>query len=69
MELNVIKNVYRKFTHKRFVDRYICDLKYEIINSAIAFDKIDFPPKGVDHIKNCASLLRKYERRRRWLKF
>lgn len=69
MELKRIKNWMRKAQHKRYVDRYLQDLRWEIVNSAIAFSKGGFTPQAVQHLQNCGDLIRKYERRRRWLKF
>ena len=68
MERNVIKNLWRKYLHKRYVDRYLQDLRWEIINSTIAFSTMGFSAEAVDHLKCCGNLIRKYERRRRWLK-
>lgn len=53
----------------RFINRYLADLRWEIINTVIASAHTGFTGLTDKHLENLGLLIRKYERRRRWLKF
>lgn len=53
----------------RYVNRYLEDIRWEIINTVIVSSETGFH-NGIDkHLENLGMLVRKYERRRRLLKF
>jgi hypothetical protein len=59
----------RKQKHKRYVSAYLRDIRWEIINTVISSSHTGFH-NGVDtHLENLGTLVRKYERRKRLLKF
>ena len=60
----------RKKKHVRYVERYLYDLKYDILNKALVASKEDFKNKRVNKsIKNNTVLLKKYQRRLYLLNF
>lgn len=60
----------RKKKHVRYIERYLYDLKYDILNKAFVASKEDFKNKEVNNsIKNNTVLLKKYERRLSLLNF
>lgn len=64
-----IKNYLRKRKHVSYTSKYICDLRWEIINTVTSSAHTGFH-NGVDkHLENLGLLIRKYERRKRLLKF
>ena len=64
-----MKNYARKLKHKRFISRYIADLHWDTINTIVAASATEWTNSTTDHLINNGTLIRKYERRRRWLKF
>lgn len=65
----LIKTAIRKRRHKNYVETYIRDLRWEIINTVVSSSATGFH-NGVDvHLESCGNLIRKYERRKRLLKF
>jgi hypothetical protein len=64
-----MKNYARKVKHKRFINRYIIDLQWDTINTIVAASATEWTNSTTDHLINNGTLIRKYERRRRWLKF
>jgi len=64
-----MKKWFRKLKHMRFINRYLADLRWEIINTVIASAHTGFTGLTDEHLENLGLLIRKYERRRRWLKF
>jgi len=64
-----MKRYFRKIKHKRYVDRYLADLRWEAINTVVSASTTGFH-NGVDkHLESVGLLIRKYERRIRLLKF
>jgi hypothetical protein len=59
----------RKLAHKRFIARYISDLHWDTINTVTAASATEWNDSVANHLNNNGILIRKYERRRRWLKF
>lgn len=64
-----MKKYLRKIAHKRFVNRYLNDIRWEIINTVIAASATEYNEYVTTHLDNLGRLVRKYERRRRWLRF
>lgn len=69
MKNKMLQKWYRKIRHKRYVNRFITDLRWEIINTVISSAHTGFNNLTDRHLENLGLLVRKYERRRRWLKF
>jgi hypothetical protein len=65
----MLKKYARKRLHIRYVNKYLSDTRWEIINTVIAASATEYNIKVVNHLENLGQLVRKYERRRRWLKF
>lgn len=64
-----MKKYIRKIQHKRYVERYLADLRWECINTVVTSSATGFH-NGVDnHLEAVGCLIRKYERRMRLLKF
>jgi ribosomal 50S subunit-associated protein YjgA (DUF615 family) len=66
---NKVKNYLRKKRHLRYVNKYLASIRWEIINTVIAASATEHTPAVTKHLENLGGLIRKYERRRRWLKF
>jgi hypothetical protein len=64
-----MKKIFRKIQHKRFVESYINDLRWESLNTMIVASSTQWNDDVVRLLDNNAKLIRKYERRRRWLRF
>jgi len=64
-----MKQYLRKRKHYRYVNRYLNDIRWEIINTVISASATEYNPAVTNHLDNLGCLVRKYERRRRWLKF
>lgn len=64
-----IKKHVRKKRHLRYVNCYLSDIRWEIINTVVTASATDFTYPVNKHLENLGNLVRKYERRRRWLKF
>lgn len=59
----------RKQRHLRYTNKYLAELRWEIINTVTSSAHTGFH-NGVDiHLENLGMLIRKYERRRRLLRF
>lgn len=66
----MLKKFFRKAKHVRYVNRYIVETRWEIINYVIANSSTGIPEgRGGVYLENLGQLIKKYERRRRWLKF
>lgn len=64
-----MKKVIRKHKHLRYVNKYLADIRWEIINTVIAASATEYNDSVTRHLDNLGGLVRKYERRRRWLTF
>ncbi len=64
-----VSNYLRKRRHLRYVNKYLASVRWEIINTVIAASATEYNDKVTTHLENLGGLIRKYERRRRWLKF
>lgn len=64
-----MKELIRKRRHLMYVERYLSDIRWEIINTVTSASVTGFH-NGVDkHLEALGLLIKKYERRRRLLKF
>jgi hypothetical protein len=64
-----LKQLRRKAHHLRYLRQTIRELRYDIVNTTMVCSAIGgLTPEAVQHIMNNALLIRKYERRRKWLK-
>lgn len=64
-----MKKFVRKQRHKRYVDGYINELRWESLNVMLVASATQWNDDVVGLLDNNARLIRKYERRRRWIKF
>lgn len=58
----------RRLRHKRYVNAYLNDIRWDIVNTVVSSAHTGFNDKAAIHLENLGMLVRKYERRRRWLK-
>ena len=65
----MLKKYARKRLHIRYVNKYLSDTRWEIINTVIAASATEYSPAVTKHLNNLGGLVRKYERRKRWLRF
>lgn len=59
----------RKARHIRYVKKYLRDIRWEIINTTISGSAVGWTEATSQHMMHLGWLIRKYERRMRWLKF
>ena len=64
-----MKKLIRKRRHMAFVRRYIVELQWDSLNTMLVASKTQWNDDIVKSLDNNARLIRKYERRARWLKF
>ena len=64
-----MKKLFRKIKHKRFVESYINELRWESLNVMLVASSTQWNDDVVALLDNNARLIRKYERRRRWINF
>ena len=64
-----MKRLIRKRRHMAFVRRYIVELQWDSLNTILVASKTQWNDDIVRALDNNARLIRKYERRRRWLLF
>ena len=64
-----MKKLIRKRRHIAFVRRYIIELQWDSLNIMLVASKTQWNDDIVKSLDNNARLIRKYERRARWLKF
>jgi len=64
-----VKKYIRKKQHLMFVRRYISELRWESLNVMLVASTTQWNDDIVRVLDNNAQLIRKYERRKRWLKF
>ena len=57
----------RKRKHVRYVESYLRDVRWEIVNIVVSSKNID--KNTTKRLNSLGSLLKKYERRKRLLKF
>ena len=64
-----MRKLIRKRRHMAFVRRYIVELQWDSLNTMLVASKTQWNDDVVKALDNNARLIRKYERRRRWLRF
>lgn len=64
-----MKQYLRKRKHVRFIRCYIMSLHWDTINIIVATKEKDWTESTVSRLQNNGYLIRKYERRKRWLLF
>mgnify|MGYP001078695404 FL=1 len=64
-----MKKLIRKRRHMAYVRRYIIELQWDSLNTILVACKTQWNDDIVRALDNNARLIRKYERRRRWLVF
>ena len=64
-----MKNLFRKQRHIQYVRRYISELHWDSINVILVASATQWNDDVVNLLDNNAKLIRKYERRNRWLRF
>ncbi len=69
MVLNKIKLWSRKRRHLKYTSLYITSLHWEVINTVTSSAHTGFNEGTDEHLKSLGLLIRKYERRKRLLKF
>jgi hypothetical protein len=64
-----MKKLIRKRRHMAYVRRYIIEMQWDSLNKILVASKTQWNDDIVRALDNNARLIRKYERRRRWLAF
>lgn len=64
-----MKRLIRKRMHKAFVRRYIVELQWDSLNTMLVASATQWNEDVIALLDNNAKLIRKYERRRRWINF
>ena len=64
-----MKRLIRKKRHMMYVNKYIVELQWDSLNTMLVASKTQWNDDIVRALDNNAKLIRKYERRRRWLSF
>ena len=64
-----MKKLIRKRMHKAYVRKYIVELQWDSLNTMLVASATQWNDDIVNLLDNNAKLIRKYERRNRWLKF
>ena len=64
-----MKKLIRKRMHKTYVRRYIVELQWDSLNTMLVASATQWNDDDVALLDNNAKLIRKYERRNRWLRF
>jgi len=64
-----MKRLIRKKRHMMYVNKYIVELQWDSLNTMLVASKTQWNDDIVRALDNNAKLIRKYERRRRWLTF
>ncbi len=65
----MIKQWTRKKRHLMYISRYISDLRWDVINTVVSSSATGFNKGTDEHLESLGKLIRKYERRRRLLRF
>jgi hypothetical protein len=64
-----MKKLIRKRRHMAYVRRYIVELQWDSLNTMLVASKTQWNDDIVRALDNNARLIRKYQRRKRWLTF
>jgi len=65
-----IKNLFKRKRHLNYVKNYLHQLQFDTINTVIKAEvESDWSKEITKHLNNNAVLIRKYQRRLKWLMF
>ena len=64
-----MKKLIRKRLHMIYVNRYLVELQWDSLNTMLVASKTQWNDDIVKSLDNNARLIRKYQRRKRWLTF
>ena len=64
-----MRRLIRKRMHKTYVRRYIVELQWDSLNTMLVASATQWNDDVIALLDNNAKLIRKYERRRRWINF
>ena len=65
-----IKNLFKRKRHLNYVKDYLHQLQFDTINTVIKAEvESDWSKEITKHLNNNAVLIRKYQRRLKWLMF
>ncbi len=64
-----MKKLIRKRRHMIYVSRYLVELQWDSLNTMLVASKTQWNDDIVKSLDNNARLIRKYQRRKRWLTF
>jgi len=64
-----MKKLIRKRRHMIYVNRYLVELQWDSLNTMLVASKTQWNDDIVKSLDNNALLIRKYQRRKRWLTF
>lgn len=64
-----MRRLIRKRMHKAYVRRYIVELQWDSLNTMLVASATQWNDDVIALLDNNAKLIRKYERRRRWINF
>jgi hypothetical protein len=64
-----MKRLIRKRRHMIYVNRYLVELQWDSLNTMLVASKTQWNDDIVKSLDNNARLIRKYQRRKRWLTF
>lgn len=64
-----MKKLIHKRMHKAYVRKYIVELQWDSLNTMLVASATQWNDDIVNLLDNNAKLIRKYERRNRWLRF
>ncbi len=64
-----MRKLIRKRMHKAYVRKYIVELQWDSLNTMLVASATQWNEDIVNLLDNNAKLIRKYERRNRWLRF
>ena len=67
--MKALKKYIRKRKHKLYIYKYINELRWDSLNIMISASATEWTESTTRVLTNNALLIRKYERRRRWLQF
>ena len=65
----MIQKLLRKKRHMMYVRRFIVELQWDSLNTMLVASATQWNDDIVNLLDNNAKLIRKYERRNRWLRF
>lgn len=63
-----LKRISRKARHLAYLRQTLRELRYDTINTVLVCSHLNNLEDATEHLLNNARLIRKYERRRKWLK-